>query len=275
MTLETTCLFSDTCVHCCSLQDTWAFFLRQLCVGRPCPRQAIHQTSSVTSHCRPCSCTTSRRTKLRWVLDLPSLPTIDHNRNVSARGCTGRVIRRLRSLRCQLMPASCWLTCRGRARWCGLWHVSRFWRTSGYTALSSSISEQPRRLAPELWPGQGPRRLPKFFRFCCDHALQLVCLLFIPKFQQPPLHSSSELSAMTSRMKKPRISSSKVGFHPTQVLPSETMILDMQVFVSPRKAVLAQNSRMGYGVFVWHSNETQASNVCEPTASKQSLGEAA
>ena len=171
-------MFSDTCVHCCSLQDTWAFFLRQLCVGRSCPRQAIHQTRSVTSHCRPCGSATSRRHKLRWVLDLPSLPTIDYNRNVSARGCTGRVIRRLRSLRCQLMAASCWLTCRGRARWCGLWHVSRFWRTSGYTALSSYDLLQSSGLVKVHGVFQ------KFFRFLCDHALQLVCLLFIPKFQQ-------------------------------------------------------------------------------------------
>ena len=117
-----------TMFHFSSLHDPCACFFRQLCMGHPCPRHATHQTSSVASHCRPCSSATSRPLTLRWVLDLPSFLTND-DRNVSARryvkqghfprkllaghftqrtvpwrrrarGCIGRVFRRLRSLRC-------------------------------------------------------------------------------------------------------------------------------------------------------------------------------
>ena len=73
-----------TICHFCLLQDPCACFFRQLCMGLPCPRQAIHLTSSVASNCRPDSSATSRRLTPRWELDLPSLPT-DDDRHVSAR----------------------------------------------------------------------------------------------------------------------------------------------------------------------------------------------
>ena len=87
----------------------------------------------------------------------------------------------------------CWLTCRGRARWCGLWHVSRFWRSSGYIA--------PRALRCRLlfWSNH-------------DDLLQSSGLVKVHGVFQ-----SSEMSGTSSRIKKARISSSKVGFRPTQV----------------------------------------------------------
>ena len=185
MTLETTCLFSDTCVHCCSLQDTWTFFLRQLCVGRSCPRQAIHQTRSVTSHCRPCGSATSRRHKLRWVLDLPSLPTIDYNRNVSARGCTGRVIRRLPL---PALPADgCQLLAHLQRPSKLVWALARLALLEDlwvHRAIVFSFGATTTTCSRALAWSRTTASSKSFFDSCCDHALQLVCLLFIPKFQQ-------------------------------------------------------------------------------------------
>ena len=115
-----------------------------------------------------------------------ALPTIDYNRNVSARGCTGRVIRRLRSLRCQLMAASCWLTCRGRARWCGA--LARLALLEDLWVHRAIVL----RLAPELWPGQGPRRLPKVFSI----PLRSCSATRVPSF-----HSEVPTSAALPRQK--------------------------------------------------------------------------
>ena len=200
-------------------------------MGLPCSTQAIHQISSVTSYCRPCSSATSRRHTLRWVLDLPSLPARDDNRNVSvtrfvkrghlprelladdftqrtvpwrrrARGCTGRVILPLLALPadgCQLQallqkPGP---LVRAVAR---LALLEELWaHCAACAALSSSVSEQPRRLAPELWPGQPTASSKSFF----DSVVTMLynwCAFFSFRGSSKRCGSSSEMSSMTSQI---------------------------------------------------------------------------
>ena len=124
---------------------------------------------------------------VRWVIDLHSLPKKDDSGNVAF----GRYVKarpspcwtprwwfhtayfpmapqslrlhwsdgQLRCLRCQLMAANCWLNYRVRARWCWLWHVSRFWRSSGHTARCTGrlpFRSNHERLAPESSATRAP-----------------------------------------------------------------------------------------------------------------------